>query len=160
MIILSAGFNYVLFDDVTGLNLWTAAWVLDIPMSFIAFISSAIYFKNRFLSLTLFIIMVFSVMVCFFGLFFTKELSPITNSELSSKYAISQIYREYNEIGTYNLSAATYKEIFPFVYVQTDSVSEEVADKTIISNFKGLKYIITDDGKYLTFGGRMKLSLK
>lgn len=161
MIVLTVRFDFSLFFRNPDLNLWAAAWILDVVVGFIAMFSSILYFKNRILSFVLMLTTVFSLVIFIFAVAFTERLTSIEDPILKENYAISQ---DRNVVGSgrYILSVRIYKEVFPLVYKLSDSIAEEVTetdDKDILYSFEDENYKISEDGKTLSYG-RITLSLE
>lgn len=153
MFVLTKTFDFVIFSRTLESNLWDIAWSTDIIMGFICFFASTLFFKNRILSFSIFLVTMFSMSIWLFMMMGSKSLIPISDPSLKGNYAIHQyLYPEYSD--TVALAITVYKESYPLLYKAVNSTTESVSrdDIETITLFNKAEYKISDDGKTLSYG--------
>ncbi|MFJ8462093.1 hypothetical protein ACIQ57_23730 [Lysinibacillus xylanilyticus] len=160
MFVLTNTFDFVIYSKTLESNLWDLAWSTDIIMGFICFFASSLYFKNRILSFSIFLMTMFSMSIWVFMMLGSKSLIPISDPSLKGNYATHQyLYPEYHD--TVVLAITVYKESYPLLYKAANSTTESVSDDDTetITLFNKADYKISDDGKTLSYG-KLKISLE
>lgn len=76
MVVRTKVFDFVTFSRTLESNLWDLAWSTDIIMGFLCFFASTLYFKNRILSFSIFLVtMFFDVNIVIYDVGFDKPNS-------------------------------------------------------------------------------------
>lgn len=161
MIVLTKKFDFVIFSRTLESNLWDLAWSTDIIMGIICFFAITLYFKNKVLSISIFLVTMFSISIWLFMMLGSKTIIPISDPSLNGNYAIHQyLYPTYKD--TLTLKVTVYKESYPLLYKAINTTTESVSsrdDKETITLFNKAAYQISDDGKTLSYG-KMSISLE
>ena len=154
MFVLVKKFDFVIYSRTLETNLWDQAWTWDIIIGFTFFLASSLYFENKILPFIVLLVAMFSCWIWFLMMLGSKTLIPIEDTSLESNYAINNF--SYPALtGETVLVATIYKEHYPLLYKAVEEAREtfiESSDMETIRLFRDEEYIISDDGKTLSYG--------